>query len=1000
MATRASGGGRGAEAAPASLVGGRTRRQGLAQPPSAPAAAPAPAGTAAPAPGRQRLTVFLHHSIPAVGVRSGVWGSRLAHLGLRLTRGAGPEPGTRLAVVGFGGGGEGSGGDGAGSSGGGGGAFDPFSAEAEDLLFSLRRSAAAAVTPAAAAGALSPGVSPNTAAAAGARHVAAATVSRGTSRSPGPSGPRPTGSGGSAGGSGSGSGGGGRAGDGGGPATVSTSGSGAGAGGGGAGAGTASAAAAAAAVPEGGVPYGEAVTRTWSDPDRVRLVGEGWLTACARRGTLLDPAPYDVRQERPKRTAAAEAEAQGLHAADAAAAVGPGADGAGGFVRPSKRRRLPPGVAEAVAAAVAAERAQRQRNPAAANRGAAAAAAALRGLPQGGEGSSDDGAPAAGGGESGAEAAGEQPCRGAPAAGPEAAPPPRRWVAPRLAPQPGAAVLVPLEPQPLGWWDPCRGAFVPFPDHTGRPRPQPSTPAAPVPEQRLEAVPQLQPQYGPAVRVVSYNVLGNTACMTSGLAAAADPAARALLDMSYRGPRLLQEVDASVFQLWLQPWADAEEYEALYLPRGGTRLLGSSEPAPPPRFQPFPPSPGGGGRKRRRQGAGGGGGRDASSSRARAQPRDQAGPLPNETDGVAVLVRRAALEVVAARCEELASRAVDDGSPLWPSLRHKGVVGLLVLLRHRGGQGGQVQAGEEVGGGAGAAAGSAGAGAGAGPDRKTDVKGTAGGNGGSGDGGGGGGGRGGGGEFLVAATHLWWDPRLPDVKAAQAALLCAAAADFLRSRGPPEESAPVVLCGDLNTRWAAFGPSTYDKGVSYDGCLVGGVYELLSQGSLPPAHPHHPVARLQANARVSLDTAGLCLASALFTAQGREPPLTVCTRTYRDCLDYIWVSRGRWAITAVLDMPYTYGSDPRLDGQAAGEDARAGSDARESEEGLGAEGGRGGFRGDAVGARSGARPVRHVPPIPDASWPSDHLAIGVELRLVGTAGGVVVESGLGRGYVG
>lgn len=89
---------------------------------------------------------------------------------------------------------------------------------------------------------------------------------------------------------------------------------------------------------------------------------------------------------------------------------------------------------------------------------------------------------------------------------------------------------------------------------------------------------------------------------------------------------------------------------------------------------------------------------------------------------------------------------------------------------------------------------------------------------------------------------------------------------------------------------------------------------------------------------MGLSTAGLQLQSVYLAFSGREPPLTTKTHIFAGCLDYLWCSAGNWAVTALLDLPYPDGSGP---------------DPSTVEIGM----------------------------MPDELFPSDHLAIGADLRL-------------------
>ena len=87
------------------------------------------------------------------------------------------------------------------------------------------------------------------------------------------------------------------------------------------------------------------------------------------------------------------------------------------------------------------------------------------------------------------------------------------------------------------------------------------------------------------------------------------------------------------------------------------------------------------------------------------------------------------------------------------------------------------------------------------------------------------------------------------------------------------------------------------------------------------------------------NTSGLRLHSAYAAGNdGQEPPLTTQTSTFMGCLDYIWLSQKHWEVTSTLSLPY---------------DARKGPEPQNVQ-----------FR-----------------PIPDAQFPSDHLAVACQVVL-------------------
>ncbi|PSC74002.1 Ccr4p [Micractinium conductrix] len=218
-------------------------------------------------------------------------------------------------------------------------------------------------------------------------------------------------------------------------------------------------------------------------------------------------------------------------------------------------------------------------------------------------------------------------------------------------------------------------------------------------------------------------------------------------------------------------------------------------------------------------------------------------------------------------------------------------------------------------------------------------------------------------SLLAGCTHLYYDPRFPDIKLAQSWLLCRAAVTFLRGQPAlgglaPEQLAarvPVILCGDFNSLAVKRRSDAFDT-VPPGGALVGGVYRLLAGEEVDPTHQDHPARRsLGGGARGARDLSTLLLGSrplrlrsAAAAAWGREPPLTNCTPSFRGCLDYCWLSQGHWAVREALELPYRF--DPAPPGAPA--------------------------------AVVDPEHVTDLPPLPDERHPSDHLPLGFRLTLL------------------
>ena len=61
--------------------------------------------------------------------------------------------------------------------------------------------------------------------------------------------------------------------------------------------------------------------------------------------------------------------------------------------------------------------------------------------------------------------------------------------------------------------------------------------------------------------------------------------------------------------------------------------------------------------------------------------------------------------------------------------------------------------------------------------------------------------------------HLYYHPEWPDIKLAQAALLCGQAADMITAEGLHVDDVPVMLGGDWNSLWRKYRPDVYDTQV-------------------------------------------------------------------------------------------------------------------------------------------------------------------------------------------
>lgn len=149
-------------------------------------------------------------------------------------------------------------------------------------------------------------------------------------------------------------------------------------------------------------------------------------------------------------------------------------------------------------------------------------------------------------------------------------------------------------------------------------------------------------------------------------------------------------------------------------------------------------------------------------------------------------------------------------------------------------------------------------------------------------------------EISVATTHLYWDPRYPDLKLLQAFLLARELDIF-------SLDSPAILAGDLNST-----PRLQDSEMRLQKAAAGvaggalsGVYALLTQGVVSPRHPHHPVTLRPASGVLKGVTAtdvpelkSTRFRSCYTEAAGAEGPITNASSEFTGCLDYIFYRPG------------------------------------------------------------------------------------------------------------
>jgi len=69
-------------------------------------------------------------------------------------------------------------------------------------------------------------------------------------------------------------------------------------------------------------------------------------------------------------------------------------------------------------------------------------------------------------------------------------------------------------------------------------------------------------------------------------------------------------------------------------------------------------------------------------------------------------------------------------------------------------------------------------------------------------------------DVSTGSVHLYFHPKWPDIKLAQAALLCSQAADMIKAEGLDTADVPIMLGGDWNSLWRKYRPDVYDDKVT------------------------------------------------------------------------------------------------------------------------------------------------------------------------------------------
>jgi len=100
--------------------------------------------------------------------------------------------------------------------------------------------------------------------------------------------------------------------------------------------------------------------------------------------------------------------------------------------------------------------------------------------------------------------------------------------------------------------------------------------------------------------------------------------------------------------------------------------------------------------------------------------------------------------------------------------------------------------------------------------------------------------------FILCASHFYWDPRLPDIKSAQAYLFSKHVYDVVINEWKISNdltNVPLVFGVDANSLSGKSKVDDFDIVLPNDGILISGAYSILRQGYLNKDHFDFPTKR-------------------------------------------------------------------------------------------------------------------------------------------------------------
>jgi CCR4-NOT transcription complex subunit 6 len=133
-------------------------------------------------------------------------------------------------------------------------------------------------------------------------------------------------------------------------------------------------------------------------------------------------------------------------------------------------------------------------------------------------------------------------------------------------------------------------------------------------------------------------------------------------------------------------------------------------------------------------------------------------------------------------------------------------------------------------------------------------------------------------QFLVANTHIQWNPEFCDVKLIQVQLLLEELEEVSSKFG----TLPLIIAGDLN--------STVDSGP----------YKLLKEGRIPPNHPDLNSLDYGSSSLNGINH-NFKLDSSYAAILNHEPPFTNYTAKFQGVLDYLWYTTDSISVVRIVE---------------------------------------------------------------------------------------------------